>query len=153
MICNLTEASLHLGYRARSTLQRLVRDGQLEAYRVPSSGREILLDTSPMGRPSLRETVQALTQYRPESPLWQRERERPSPAAEPLVEMSDAELGAYTDRVMAGLDSAPAPDWEAIAARMNEFLGPDWPAPPWDAAQVNTVAMALGLAEEAAAGD
>jgi hypothetical protein len=147
MICNLTEASLHLGYRARSTLQRLVRDGQLAAYRVPGNGREILLDTNPPGRPSLRETVEALTQFRPNSPLRRR------PPAEPLVEMSDAELGAYTDRVMAGLDSAPAPDWEAIAAKLNEFLGPDWPAPPWDAAQVNTVAMVLALAEEAAAGD
>jgi hypothetical protein len=125
----------------------LVRDGQLAAYRVPGNGREILLDTNPPGRPSLRETVEALTQFRPNSPLRRR------PPAEPLVEMSDAELGAYTDRVMAGLDSAPAPDWAVIAARLNEFLGPDWPAPPWSAAQVNTVAMALSLAEEAAAGD
>jgi hypothetical protein len=147
MMCNLTEASLHLGYRTRSTLQRLVRDGQLAAYRVPGSGREILLNTNPPGRPSLRETVEALTQFRPNSPLRRR------PPAEPLMEMTDAELGAYTDRVMAGLDSAPAPDWAAIAARLNEFLGPEWPAPPWSAAQVNTVAMALSLAEEAAAGD
>jgi hypothetical protein len=124
----------------------LVRDGQLAAYREPGNGREILLDTNPPGRPSLRETVEALTQFRPNSPLRRR------PPAEPLVEISDAELGAYTDSVMAGLDSAPAPDWPAIAARLNEFLGPDWPAPPWDAAQVNTVAMALSLAEEAAAG-
>jgi hypothetical protein len=125
----------------------LVRDGQLAAYRVPGNGREILLDTNPPGRPSLRETVEALTQFRPNSPLRRR------PPAEPLVEMSDAELGAYTDRVMAGLDSAPAPDWAAIAAKLNEFLGEDWPAPPWSAAQVNTVAMVLALAEEAAAGD
>ena len=40
-----------------------------------------------------------------------------------------------------------------IAARLNEFLGPDWPAPPWNAAQVNTVAMVLALTEKASAGD
>jgi len=148
MICNLTEASLDLGYRARSTLQRLVRDGQLAAYRVPGNGREILLDTNPPGRPSLRETVEALTQFRPNSPLRRR------PPAEPLLEMSDDQLGSYADQLMAGLDAvALGQDWEATAEALNAFLGPDWPAPPWSAAQVNTVAMALSLAEEAAAGD
>jgi hypothetical protein len=62
--------------------------------------------------------------------------------------MTDEQLGAYTDAVMAPLDAKPASDWEAIAAALNAYLGPDWPAPPWDAAQVNTVAMCLSLAEE-----
>ena len=64
MICNLSEAALHLGYRSRSTLQRLVRDGHLEAYRVPGSTRQVLLETDPPGRPSLRRAVQALIQIR-----------------------------------------------------------------------------------------
>ena len=42
------------------------------------------------------------------------------------------------------------PDWPAIAAVLNAYLGPQWPAPPWDAARTNTVAMALSLAMEAA---
>jgi hypothetical protein len=147
MICNLSEASLQLGYRARSTLQRLVRDGQLEAYRVPSGGRQILLETDPVGLPSLRETVQALTQYRPGSPLWQRRR----PVAEPLDGLTDDELDSYTDMVMAGLDSAPLPDWERVAEHGNAYLGPDWPAPPWSPDQWATVAMVLALAQDAAA--
>ncbi len=148
MICNLSEASFHLGYRARSTLQRLVRDGQQEAYRVPGGGRQILLETDPVGLPSLRETVQALTQYRPGSPLWQRRR----PVAEPLDGLTDAELDAYTDRVMAGLDAvaAPPPEWERVAELGNSFLGPEWPAPPWSADQWATVAMALALAQDEA---
>ena len=38
------------------------------------------------------------------------------------------------------------PDWVAMAARVNDFLGPDWPAPPWSGDQLNTVAMVLALA-------
>jgi hypothetical protein len=52
------------------------------------NGREILLDTNPTGRPSLRDTVEELTQFRPNSPLRRR------PPGEPLMEMTDAELGA-----------------------------------------------------------
>jgi hypothetical protein len=148
MICNLSEASLHLGYRARSTLQRLVRDGQLNAYRVPSSGRQILLETDPVGLPSLRETVQALTQYRPGSPLWQRQR----PVAEPLDGLSDDELGAYTDRVMAGLDALPSPDWEAISCHGNTMLDcAAWGSPPWSAHQWATLAMVIALAQDVVA--
>lgn len=46
MVLNITEAALSLVYRSRSTLQRLVHDGQLDAYRVPSRGRQILLKQS-----------------------------------------------------------------------------------------------------------
>ncbi len=91
----------------------------------------------------MRAHIAACVQLRYDSPLARRR-----PTAEPLLEMTDAELAAHCDAVMAGLDSAPAPDWAAIAARLNEFLGPDWPAPPWSAAQVNTVAMVLSLAED-----
>ncbi len=86
----------------------------------------------------MRDHIAACVQLRYDRPLVQRR-----PSAEPQVEMSDAELGAYTEQLMAGLDAAPAPDGAATAARLNEFLGPDWPAPPWDAEQANTVAMVL----------
>ncbi len=42
---------------------------------------------------------------------------------------------------------APAtPDWDKIAALLNGYLGSGWPAPPWDADQVATLAMVLSLA-------
>lgn len=63
MILNISEASLHLGFLSRSTLQRLVQKGHLNGYRVPNDGREVLLQTEPPGQPSLREVVQTLTQF------------------------------------------------------------------------------------------
>ena len=35
-----------------------------------------------------------------------------------------------------------------IAAMVNEFLGESWPAPPWQADQVATVAMCLEMSKE-----
>jgi len=63
-ILNRSEAVLRLGYWFQSTLQRLERDGHLEAYRLPAGAREVLLETDPPGRSSLRSSVQALTQIR-----------------------------------------------------------------------------------------
>ena len=57
-----------------------------------------------------------------------------------------------SQRVAAHPEPAPAepgPDWVAIADQLNAYLGPSWPAPPWSADQVNTVAMCLSLAVEA----
>ncbi|MEB3321171.1 MAG: hypothetical protein VKI63_09570 [Cyanobium sp.] len=152
MICNLSEAALHLGYRSRTTLQRLARDGHLEAYRVPGGSREVLLETDPPGQPSLRSAVQALTQIRYDSPLWRQERRR-RPAAAPLAELSDEELGARCDAVMAGLDAVElGPDWALVAEHLNAFLGDSWPPPPYSGDQAATLQMCLSLAQEAAAG-
>ena len=41
-----------------------------------------------------------------------------------------------------------APDWALVADRMNAYVGPTWPAPPWTAEQANTMAMAMALAQE-----
>jgi len=122
MILNVSEAALHLGFRSRTPLQRLLRDGLLDDYRAGHRGRALLLETAPAGMPSLRDRVRALTQYRKGSPLWD------------------------------GAPAEPGPDWVAVAQQLNRYLGPKWPAPPWSAEQVNTVAMALSLAVEAAAG-
>jgi hypothetical protein len=146
MVVNLTKAALHLGYRSRSTLQRLVRDGQLAAYRVSSSGRDILLETDPPGLPSLREAVQALTQFRPRSPLWQQPRPR-LPAAD-LAD--DAALDAEMTEIDAGLDSS---GWTAMAEQLNAYLGDSWPAPPWSAEQVNTLFMCAALVLDATSDD
>jgi len=40
-------------------------------------------------------------------------------------------------------------NWERVAERLNAYLGPTWPGPPWDGDQSATVAMALSLAQEA----
>lgn len=121
MILNTSEAAAHLGYRTRTTLQRLLRDGHLDRYRVPGGGRQVLLETEPPGLPSLREQVQALVQIRHTSPLWRREQ----PAAE------------------------VTPDWERIAEAANAFLDCGaWGPPPWPAGRWATLAMVISLAEE-----
>ncbi len=38
------------------------------------------------------------------------------------------------------------PNWPALAAKVNNYVGPDWPAPPWSPEQINTLAMILTLA-------
>ena len=161
MIVNISEACAHLGYRSRSTVQRLIQKGHLDGYLRPGGGRAVLLETDPPGLPSLRSAVQGLTQIRYDSPLWQQPRQR-RPAR--VAEMSDADLHAYCDEhlsdaaleaAMAPItiwcDSQASPDWELIAEHLNAYLGENWPAPPYTGDQAATVAMALSLAEEAAA--
>jgi hypothetical protein len=160
MICNLSEAALHLGYRSRSTLQRLVRDGHLEAYRVPSSTRQVLLELDPPGRPSLRSAVQALTQIRYDSPLWSQERQRAEPVE--LEPLSDEQLAGVCDEhfndevleagmamITAWCNAQRSPDWNQVAEVANSYLDQTcWAAPPWSAEQWNTLAMVLALAQE-----
>ena len=124
MILNVSEASLHLGFKARTPLQRLLRDGHLDDYRAGDRGREVLLESAPPGLPSLRERVRGLTQYRTGSPLW----EVPQSAA-------------------------PGPDWPAIADQFNRYLGDRWPGAPFSAEQTATIEMCLSLAREAVAGE
>jgi len=114
---NISEAAMHLGFKSRTPLQRLLRDGFLDEYRAGHRGREVLLESAPPGLPSLRERVRGLTQYRTGSPLWEVQQ-----------------------------DAAPGPDWPALADKVNKFLGDSWPAPPWSGDQLNTVAMVLALA-------
>lgn len=61
-----------------------------------------------------------------------------------------AELAAAmpTDAALAAA-MAPIDRWERVALLLTEYLGPTWPAPPWDGQQANTLAMALSLAQEA----
>jgi len=120
MILNCSEAARHLGYSTRTTLQRLLGAGQLDDYRRPGGGRQVLLETRPEGLPTLRQRVQALTQIRHSSPLWRRG------GAEEITEQG----------------------WDAVAVRLNAYLGDSWPAPPYSGDQVATLAMCLGLAQE-----
>jgi len=85
--------------------------------------------------------------------------------ASPIAELSDADLGAYCDEhlgddalaaAMAPInewtENQMAPAWDGIAERLNAYLGPAWPGPPWDGEQTATVAMAMALAQEGAGG-
>jgi hypothetical protein len=144
VIVNTSEAAKHLGYRTRTTLQRLLRDGHLDRYRVPGGGRQVLLETAPPGLPTLRDTVQSLTQIRHNSPLWRRG------GAEEITEAELEEALEPINRWIEARDQGP--DWPAVAVRLHEYLGDGWPAPPWDGDQVATLAMALSLAQEAAGG-
>jgi len=85
--------------------------------------------------------------------------------ANPIAELTDAELGAYCDEhlgeaalaaAMAPInewtENQMAPAWDRIAARLNAYLGQTWPGPPWDGEQSATVAMAMALAQEGAGG-
>jgi len=66
--------------------------------------------------------------------------------------MSDAELGAHCDRVMAGIDALPSPDWQAISCHGNTMLDcAAWSSPPWSAHQWATLAMVIALAQDAVA--
>jgi hypothetical protein len=100
MILNTSEAARHLGYRTRTTLQRLLRDGHLVDYRVPGGGRQVLLETDPPGMPSLRSAVQALTQIRYSSPLWRSDEPEVSPW-DGVAQRLNSYLGA----------NWPAPPW------------------------------------------
>jgi hypothetical protein len=127
MKLTISEAAAHLGYRSRTVLYRLLRDGLLKDYQAGRDGRTQLLESHPPGRCSLRDHVAACVQLRHDSPLGHR--------ADPLPAIS-------------ALDAAPSVHWQRIAELVNGFLGPDWPAPPWSAEQVNTLCMAVSLAED-----
>jgi len=123
MILNVSEAALHLGFRSRTPLQRLLRDGLLDDYRAGHRGRALLLETAPAGMPSLRDRVRALTQYREGSPLWD------------------------------GAPAEPSPDWQRIAEAANGYLDCSaWGPPPWPADRWSTLRVVIELALEAAGG-
>jgi len=83
--------------------------------------------------------------------------------ASPIAELTDEALAAYCDEHLGddALAAAMAPidrwiegqqqeaNWSRVALLLTEYLGPAWPAPPWTAEEVNTLAMALSLAQEA----
>jgi len=140
MILNTSEAARHLGYSTRTTLQRLLAAGLLDAYRVPGGGRQVLLETRPPGLPTLRQRVQALVQVRYSSPLWRRG------GAEEITEQG---LEAAMEPINRWIESRDeGPQWEVIAERLNDFLDPSWPGPPWSGDQVATLALCLEMARE-----
>jgi len=156
MKLTISEAAAHCGYKSRSVIYRLQQSGMLRDYEAGRVGRNRLLESDPPGRCTLRDHIAACVQLRHDSPLGQRH----GPLASPIAALSDAELAAAmpTD---ADLAAAMAPidrwiegqqqeaNWSRLAERLNAYLGPTWPGPPWDGEQAATVAMALSLAQEA----
>ena len=144
MKLTISEAAAHLGYRSRTVIYRLLRDGLLRDYAAGRDGRSQLLESHPVGRCPLRDHVAACLQLRHDSPLGHR--------ADPVAAMSDAELARHTDQVMAGLDAAPLPPWERIAELANASLDcKSWGPPPWPADRWATLQVVFEMAQEAAA--
>ena len=83
----------------------------------------------------------------------QRVADRPMHGLTELSEPTDAQLAAAMEPIDRWIESQkPGPDWDLVAHRLNNYLGSGWPAPPWDGQQVNTIALAIELAMEAAGG-
>ena len=155
MKLTISEAAAHCGYKSRSVIYRLQQSGLLRDYEAGRVGRSLLLESNPPGRCPLRDHIAASVQLRHDSPLGQ----HPSP----MAGLSDAELAAYCDEHLNDDALAAAiapinewidaqrqePEWALVADRMNAYLGA-WSAPPWTAEEVNTLAMALAMAQEAA---
>ena len=159
MKLTISEAAAYCGYKSRSVIYRLQQSGMLRDYEAGRVGRNRLLESDPPGRCTLRDHIAACVQLRHDSPLGQRH----GPLASPIAELTDDQLGAYCNEHLgeAALAAAIAPinewiegqrqepEWERIAERLNAYLGPSWPGPPWDGDQTATVAMALAMAQEA----
>ena len=156
MKLTISEAAAHCGYKSRTVLYRLQQSGLLRDYEAGRVGRSLLLESHPPGRCPLRDHIAASVQLRHDSPLGQ----HPSP----MAGLSDADLAAYCDEHLGDdalaaavapinewIASQDAPAWDQIADRMNAYLGA-WSAPPWTAEEVNTMAMALAMAQEGAGG-
>ena len=146
MKLTIREAAAYCGYKSRSVIYRLQQSGMLRDYEAGRHGRNRLLESDPPGRCSLRDHIAACVQLRHDSPLVQRH----GPLASPIAELSDAALAAAIAPINEWIDAQrQEPEWERIAERLNAYLGPAWPGPPWDGDQSATVAMALSLAQEA----
>ena len=149
MKLTISEAAAYCGYKSRSVIYRLQQSGMLRDYEAGRVGRNRLLESDPPGRCTLRDHIAACVQLRHDSPLGQRH----GPLASPIAELTDDQLGAYCDAHLGDAElaaaMAPIDRWSRLAERLNAYLGPTWPAPPWDGEQANTLAMALSLAQEA----
>jgi len=159
MKLTISEAAAYCGYKSRSVIYKLQQSGMLRDYEAGRVGRNRLLESDPPGRCTLRDHIAACVQLRHDSPLGQRH----GPLASPIAALTDEALAAYCDEHLgeAALAAAIAPidrwlegqqqeaNWSRVALLLTEYLGPTWPAPPWDGQQANTLAMALSLAQEA----
>mgnify|MGYP001421307751 FL=1 len=61
-ILTFTEVSKKFGYRSRSTLYKLKKDGLLDDYLVEVKGRDQLL-LKPVGKPKLKDYLSSVIQW------------------------------------------------------------------------------------------
>lgn len=142
-IALLFQPVAHCGYKSRTVLYRLLQRGMLSAYETGQRGRSLLLETNPAGPCSLKEHVGSCLQLRHDSPLAQ----RPIRGAEAEICDEALELAmAPIHRLREARDHAAR--WEEVAERLNSYLDPSWPAPPWTADQVATLALCLDMAAD-----
>lgn len=120
VVLNLTQAGRVLGFKTAEPLRRMLKRGVLDDYRRPGGdGRCVFLETDPPGLPSLRQQVQANTNFNSASPLWRRE-----PLPEPVSD----------------------DDWTERAAA---FIDPTcWGPPPWSAQEWRNLRAIIQLAED-----
>jgi len=67
-ICSFSEASKIMGYKSRSTLYRLKRDGWLDDYLVDVNGKD-MLKFHPRGKQKLSDHIMGIIQWRPSNPI------------------------------------------------------------------------------------
>ena len=67
-ICTFKEASEILGYKSRSTLYKLKKDGWLDDYLIHIAGKDHL-QLKPKGKPSLATHIMGVIQWRPSNPI------------------------------------------------------------------------------------
>ena len=67
-ICTFAEAAKILGYKSRSTLYRLKRDGWLDDYLVNVNGKD-MLKLHPRGKKKLSDHIMGIIQWRPSNPI------------------------------------------------------------------------------------
>ena len=67
-ICTFAEAAKILGYKSRSTLYKLKKDGWLDDYLVKFAGRDHLY-LKPRGKPKLATHIMEIIQWRPNNPI------------------------------------------------------------------------------------
>jgi len=70
-------------------------------------------------------------------------------ADRPLHGLAELDAAMPTDAELAAA-MAPIDRWSRVALLLTEYLGPAWPAPPWDGEQTATVALCLEMAREGA---
>ena len=138
-VLNLRQAGQLLGFKTAEPLRRMLKRGVLDDYRRPGAdGRCVFLETDPPGLPSLRQQVQAHTNFNSASPLWKRET---SPET-----VSDEALDEAMAPINKWIESREAESWESRAA---EFIDPScWSAPPWSAQEWRNLRALIELAVE-----
>ena len=67
-ICTFAEADMILGYKSRSTLYRLKRDGWLDDYLVKVNGKD-MLKFQPRGKQKLSDHIMGIIQWWPSNPI------------------------------------------------------------------------------------